>query len=201
VSRGRFALLFVALLLGSACSGADDAVDASAPIEGFDTSPGAGFWPRARLNLAIVRDPAATHDAALDLLDSEERDVRVAAVYVVSVTAQPEDAEALAPFLASSDDVERVLAAAGMLALEDARAVPILIEALGVDAALPFGAPPALVWEMARFALLQTTGQDLGLRGATTAAEAAAAITAWESWWADAEPSFQFVPVPDPVAP
>lgn len=157
--------------------------------------------PRARLAIALVTDPAATHDAALDLLESEDPDVRVAAVYAASVTARPEDAEALAPFLVSSDPVERVLAAAGMLAVEDARAVPVLIEALGEDALLPFGAPPGHVWQAARFALLQATGQDLGLRDANTAADVAATIPAWEAWWADAEATFEVVPAPDPLAP
>ncbi len=196
--------LVVVLALGLVgCVGGDDSDEDGprAAIEGFDTSVQEEFGPRARLNLALVTDPDATRAAALDLLGSEDPDVRIAAVYALSVTARPEDASALEPVLESADPGERVLAAAGLLALEDARSVPVLIQALGEDAALPFGYPAARVWEKARFALLQSTGQDLGLREATTAAEAAATIPAWEAWWEDAEASFEVVPAPEPFGP
>lgn len=200
MKRAVVVLLAIAL---TGCVGGDDGSGDGprAAIEQFDASPEVGFEPRARLNLALVSDPAATREAALELAESEDPDVRMAAVYALSVTAQPEDAGALAPFLDEPDPGLRVLAAAGMLAIEDGRAVPVLIHALGEDAALPFGSPPARVWEKARFALLQFTGQDLGLRDAATAAEAAATIPEWEAWWKDSETSFTGVPVPDPFAP
>lgn len=183
----------------TACTGGNGGGDEAsrAAIETFDASDPAGVTSRARLNLAIVSDPGSTREAALELLASGDADVRIAAVYALSVTALPEDVEVLAPFLEEPDPGERVLAAAGMLALEYPRAVPVLIEALGDDVALPFRFPPAHVWEAARFALLQSTGQDLGLRDATTADEAAATIPAWEAWWADAEATFQVVHAPD----
>lgn len=201
----RFVAILAALALPVACtSGQSDQggeVGPAAAIEGFDASPEAGFAPEARLSLAIVSDPEATHDAALELVGSDDPDVRMAAVYALSVTVRPEDADALAPFLEATDPGERVLAAAGMLALEDSRAVPVLIAALGEEAVLPFGSPRAAVWEKAKFALLRSTGQDLGLREATTASEAAATIPAWEAWWADAGSTFEVTSAPDPFAP
>jgi hypothetical protein len=191
------ALALLGACTGGANGGAGD-VGPAAAIEGFDASPGAGFAPEARLDLAIVSEPGATRSAALELIGSDDPDVRIAAVYALSVTVQTADAEVLAPLLEAADPGERVLVAAAMLAVGDARAVPVLIDALAEDAALPFGSPPARVWEKARFALLQFTGQDLGLRDATTAAEAAATIPAWESWWVGAEASFAVVPAPDP---
>ncbi len=208
-SRRLFAVsvvVFIATLaLLGACTGgpSDEGGEAgpAAAIEGFDASPDAGFAPEARLDLAIVSEPGATRTAALELIGSDDPDVRIAAVYALSVTLRAEDAEVLAPLLQADDPRERVLVAAAMLAVADPRAVPILIDALVEDAALPFGSPPARVWEKARFALLQFTGQDLGLRDAATASEAAATIPAWESWWQGAGSSFEIVPVPDPFGP
>jgi HEAT repeat protein len=184
------------LLLCAACGG-DEGGDPAAAIDGFDTSAEAGYGPRARLNIAIVAEPEATREAALERLESEDPDVRVAAVYALSITLTAEDANALVPLLESSDPGERVLAAAALLALEDDRALPVLIESLGEDVAIPFGSPPARVWEKARFALLQSTGQDFGLREATTASEAAATVPQWEAWWAEAEATFEIIRAPD----
>jgi HEAT repeat protein len=200
---GRTALLLLVLGLGTACGDPGEEVAGTsatihAAIREFDTSPAAGSASRSKLLHALVSDSAATREAARELIGSKEPDVRIAAVYALSVTAQRADADALSPLLESRDAGERVLAAAGMLAIADRRAVPVLIAALGDDTALPFGSPPARVWEKARYALLQSTGQDFGLRGAATAAEAAATMPAWEAWWADAEASFAVVPIPDP---
>lgn len=198
--------LAVLLVLGIAlvgCRGGRDdrgATSARAAIEGFDISD-SGFESRALLSLAIVTEPEETREAALDLLESDDPAVRIAALYALSVTARPEDADALASGLEFADPGERVLAAAGLLAAADPRAIPSLIQGLGEDSALPFGFPPPRVWESARFALLQSTGQDLGLRAATTAAEVAATIPAWEAWWAEAEASFEVVSAPDPLGP
>jgi hypothetical protein len=169
-----------------------------AAIEGFDTAPEAGFGPRARLNMALISNPEATRQAALDRIESTDADVRIAAVYALSVTLHLDDANTLASLLESPNSGERVLAAAGMLAVGDKRAIPVLIGELDDDAVLPFGSRPARVWEQARFALLQSTGQDFGLRKATTAAEAAATMPAWQAWWTRAETSFAIVPARDP---
>jgi hypothetical protein len=192
--------LVLALALGLAlvaCSERGGAVSRRAAIEAFGAQSGQA--PFAGLSEAIVADPEGTHQAALDLIASGDPDVRIAALYALSVTARPEDAETFAPFLESADAGERVLAGAALVALGDRRSVPVLIDSLGEDDALPFGFPPVPVWREARYALLQSTGQELGLREATTADQAAAAIPAWEAWWTSAGPTFEVVAVPDPL--
>jgi hypothetical protein len=196
-------LTLLLLAFGTACGsgGGDTEADPPAAIEGFDTSDRAGSPPRSRLNSAVLARPDASREAALAQLDAEDADARIAAAYALSLTLEPEDADAFAPLLQSRDSGERVLAAAGMLSLGDRRAVPVLIESLGVEDRLPFGAPPLAVWEKARAALLAFSGQDLGLRAADTAGEAEATARAWESWWADAEASFEVVRAPGPFRP
>jgi hypothetical protein len=195
---GRVTLVLLVVLLAVGCGGGSDdiAVDPSVAIESFDASPEAGSRSRSHLNAAVLAEPDASREAALDHLESQNPDVRIAAVYALSITLQPDDADALAPLLESDSSGQRVLAAAGMLAVGDGRAVPVLISALEVEDPLPFGSPPLRVWEQARFALLSFTGQDLGLRKAVTAQDAAATAPEWESWWASAEGSFEVVRAP-----
>jgi HEAT repeat protein len=193
--RGTLVLLI--LLLAGGCGGSDDvAADPSPAIESFDAAPEAGSHPRSRLNTAVLTEPEASREAALDHLESEDPDVRIAAAYALSITLEPDDADALAPLLESASSGERVLAASGMLAVGDGRAVPVLIAALDAEDPLPFGSPPVRVWEQARLALLTFTGQDLGLRKAATARKAAATVPGWESWWASAKDTFEVVRAP-----
>jgi HEAT repeat protein len=144
----------------------------------------------------VLAEPDAAREAALDHLESQDADARIAAVYTLSITLEPDDADALAPLLESTNPGERVLAATGMLAVGDGRGVPALIAALEIEDPLPFGSPPLRVWEQARFALLSFTGEDLGLREAAIAQDAAATAPEWESWWASAEGSFKVVRAP-----
>jgi hypothetical protein len=202
MGKGRCASVLLVLCFAAGCGGdAEPTVDASVAIEEFVTAPDAGAGPRSRVNAAVLAEPAASREAALGRLDSESPDVRLAAAYALSITMKLEDAEALAPLLDSADPAERVLAAAGMLAVGDKRAVPVLVAALGLDDPLPFGSPPLRAWEQARFALLAFTGRDFGLRTAATAAEAAATAAEWESWWATAEGSFEVVRAPGLLDP
>lgn len=203
MTRRHLVLTLLLLALVTACggSGGDAGVDPTAAIEGFDASAQAGSRPRSRLNTAVLAEPDASREAALEQLEAEDPDVRIAAVYALSLTLKAEDADALAPLLESQDSGERVLAAAGMLSLGDGRAVPVLIEALGIEDPLPFGAPPLRVWEQARVALLSFSGQDFGLGEAATAEEAEATAPDWESWWADAEASFEVVRAPELFGP
>jgi hypothetical protein len=194
---GRVTLVLAILLFAVGCGGSDEmAVDPSTAIESFDVSPEAGSRPRAHLNTAVLAEPDATREAALDRLESQDADIRMAAVYALSITLQPDDADALAPLLESANPGERVLAATGMLAVGDGRGVPVLIAALPLEDPLPFGSPPLRVWEQARFALLSFTGQDHGLREAATAQDAAATASEWESWWDSEEGSFEVVRAP-----
>jgi hypothetical protein len=195
---GRVMLVLLILIFAVGCGGGSDdvAVDPTVAIERFDATPDAGSRSRAHLNAAVLAEPDATRQAALDNLEAQDADVRLAAAYALSITLQPDDADALAPLLESSSPGERVLAAAGMLAVGDGRAVPELIAALELDDQLPFGSPRLRVWEQARFALLSFTGQDLGLRDAATMRDAAATVSEWQSWWASAEDSFKVVRAP-----
>jgi hypothetical protein len=195
---GRVMLVLLILFFAVGCGGGSDdsAVDPSSAIESFNAAPEAGSRPRSRLNAAVLTEPDATREAALELLASQDPDARIAAAYALSITLQPDDADALASLLESGSPGERVLAATGMLAVGDGRAVPVLISTLDVEDPLPFGSPPLGVWEQARFALLSFTGQDLGLRKAATAQDAAATAPEWESWWASAEGSFEVVRAP-----
>jgi hypothetical protein len=186
-------LLFVALVTACGNGGGGASADPTAAIEGFDSSSQAGSRPRSRLNTAVLAEPGAIRKAALANLEAEDPDVRIAAVYALSLTLKPEDANALAPLLESRDPRERVLAAAGMLSQGDRRAAPVLIKALGIGDPLPFGAPPLRVWEQARVALLSFSGQDFGLSKADTAQEAEATAPKWEPWWSKAEASFEVV--------
>ncbi len=195
---GRVMLVLLILFLAMGCGGGSDdsAVDPSSAIESFNAAPEAGSHPRSRLNAAVLTEPDATREAALELLESQDPDARIAAAYALSITLQPDDADALAPLLEADDPGVRVLAATGMLAVGDVRAVPELMAALELEDPLPFGSPPLRVWEQARFALLSFTGQDLGLREAATARDAAATVSDWQAWWGSAERSFEVVRAP-----
>lgn len=201
----RLVPVVVVVLLGAACGGggdgakrdaAGDEVDVGAAIEGFDATAGDDFERRARLDRALLADPAASRLAALEHLTSGERDVRLASVFVLSQTLRPEDAGALAGVLESEDPAARVLAASAMLSVGDAGGVDVLIELLGARDEVPFGRPAREVWRHARFALLSFTGQDFGLREAGTAADAAATASDWGTWWVEAAPTFEVVRTP-----
>jgi hypothetical protein len=169
-----------------------------AAIEGFDASDPANVGSRAALTIMVLTEPESTRATAMNLVGSEDPDVRRAALYALSMTLSSADVDALSPILESSDPRERVLAAAGLLAVGDARGVPVLIELLEDETPMALGFPPVHVWERARVALLQATGEDLGLRDAADAEAAAATIPAWELWWAGTEGDFQLVPASDP---
>jgi hypothetical protein len=203
VSGTNLVVTLLVLAQGTACvkGGGSAEADPAAAIEGFDATAEAGSRPRSRLDTALLAAPGASREAALAHLEAKDPDVRIAAVYALSLTVKAEDADALASLLNSRDSAERVLAAAGMLSLGDGRGVPPLIGALGIEDPLPFGDPPLRVWEQARFALLRSTGQDFGLGEAATAEAAVATARDWESWWADAEASFEVVRAPELFRP
>jgi HEAT repeat protein len=167
-------------------------------IEGFDVSEPANVGPRAALTISILTDPESTRTTAKNLVVAGDPDVRLAAIYALSTTLTPADVDALLPILESADPQERVLAAGGLLTVGDARAVPVLIALLAEETLIALGFPPVPVWERARVALLNATGQQFGLREATTAEAAAATIPDWEAWWAGAAGDFHVVLAEDP---
>ena len=169
-----------------------------AAIEGFDTSPEAGFGPRARLNRALISDPEATRQAALESIESKDADVRVAAVYTLWVALHPNDANTLASLLESPNSGERVLAAAGMLAV-GAEGDPSPHPGAGRRScpAIRFSSGSRLGASAVRPSSIQRAGLRASAE-ATTAAEAAATMPAWQAWWTRAETSFAIVPARDP---
>jgi HEAT repeat protein len=167
-------------------------------IEGFDVSEPANVGSRAALTIRILFDPESTRTTAKHLIVADDPDVRLAAIYALSSTLTPADVDALLPILESADPQERVLAAGGLLTVGEARAVPVLIALLADETLIALGFPPVPVWERARVALLNATGQDFGLRGAATRETAAATIPDWEAWWAGAEGDFHVVLAEDP---
>ena len=171
---------------------------AVAAIEGFDVADPANVGSRAALTIMVLTDPESTRATAKNLVGSDDPDVRLAAIYALSITLSSVDVDALLPILESTDPRERVLAAGGLLAIGDARAVAVLIALLDDETPIALGFPPVHVWERARVALLQATGEDFGLREAATAEAAAATVPDWEAWWAGAEADFHVVPAADP---
>jgi HEAT repeat protein len=183
-------LAFVA----AACGGGEESepaatVDAVAALEAFDGAQQARQRSFSRLNAALAAEPAATREAALSRLETDDRDLRLAAVYALGLSLEARDADRLAPFLESGLEAERVLAATALLSVGDGRAVPVLIEALESEELLPL-ANPTRVREQARFALGSFTGESFGLDRA-----------AWGAWWDQVESSFSVVRAPDRFAP
>jgi hypothetical protein len=194
----RLAAVLAVLALGCAACGGGDAggPPVGQAIEEFDPSPQARPRSLARLSVAAATEPEATREAALERLEAEDPDVRLAALHALGLTLEGDDSDALAAFLDSERPGERLLAASAVLSVGDARGVPVLIDALDDDRLLPIRAPSLPAWEQARFALLAFTGEDFGLRGAGDLPAAAATKPDWERWWTEAAPSFEVVRAP-----
>ena len=152
-------LAVLALLALPACGGdgdgSADGADASAAIEQFDSSARTRARSLAQLNLAVATNTEGVRAAAFDGLESDDPDVRLAAVYALGLASTPDDLEVLAPVVElPSDAAPRLLAATAALALGHVAALPVLIEALDDETSLPVQVPALQAWEQARFALL-----------------------------------------------
>lgn len=155
-------------------------------IASFATGPEQLNSSFAAIHRHVNERPADVRVAALDQLPTATGDVRYAALYALSLTAEGDDAfVALHDALESVDVDERMLAAGSLVARGDKAALPVLIEMLGSAEDLAFRDPPQAAWEFARFVLLRYTAEDLGLLGPRTfsAVDAAAAQPAWATWW------------------
>jgi HEAT repeat protein len=179
------AALFAAVVLLAGCGGGSQ--KASGPddaIARFSVAPARVNASFAGVNELALRDPEGMRAAALKELPSTDRNVRYAAVYALALTAKPgASLRALVPLLDSRDPSERVLAAQTLVAQQDRRGVPVLIDALDSNAPFAHWAPPRQVWEVARNALLRFVPVDLGLGKARTMRQAATAQRAWAAWW------------------
>ncbi|GBD15978.1 hypothetical protein HRbin26_00873 [bacterium HR26] len=139
-----------------------------AAVEGFDPIEEATFH---ELNmLALERaDMAATLAPYLEEPDSGRR---FAAIYLLALVADtPEEIEALKVALDDPVFSYRVVAAGSLAGLGVVEALPVLVEAVGSDALLPYSEFNEPVDALAREALEAYTGQTFA-----TAEE-------WRAWW------------------
>jgi hypothetical protein len=190
--RVRFAAIFLGLPAVLACSLLSQfsatptplpAPTATLPpvIETFDGSEDA----LDTLNRAILDDPGGVAQMGIASLPAEDVQVRYAAVYALSLTADASQAEALLPALQDPDGRLRTIAAGALIGLGRKESIPILIAALSSDDAIPYSEPPTAQWQLAYRALNYYTGQDFGFQaaGEADAAGRAAAAQAWQAWW------------------
>lgn len=185
----------VTIFVGSRGGGSDSKstglrdADAEDAVAGFDPSLNART-ELALIHVASERDPAALRTIALDQLTSNNPDVRWAALYALSVVVEPGDSEgasALMQSLGSTDVDERLAAASGLVAVGEKAAVPVLIAILESSETTQYIVMPS--WRVARGLLLTHVNQDLGLRDADSGRTVAAAMPAWQTWWAEHGPS------------
>lgn len=138
------------------------------------------------LDLAIESNPAAVIEQARSALTAEDPKVRFAAVYALGLTVEPGNADILVPVLEDPDPALRAIAAGALSGLGIKDSLPVLIEALAVDASLPYSDPPLPQWALAESALVEYTGQDFRVGAAIQDGDAPArqaAVEAWRGWW------------------
>jgi hypothetical protein len=167
-------------------------VDAAKAISGFDPGRRALDTSFARVDAAAESDPGGTRAAALSHLSSPGLPEHFAAVYAFGLTATASNRNELRLLLRSRHLTDRLLAAAALARLRDHAAIPPLIASLDSSAPVEYWAPALPAWRFARLVLLERTGQDFGLRGASTASTARAAAVRWRSWWQANSASFRF---------
>lgn len=178
----RFTVVFALAVVTTACHGGSSPVATPrSVITGFSVAQLDRSF--AVVNSAAWQDPRGLRTAASALLDSTDPVEQYAAAYAQSISADPGSVAQLTDLLNSTVETERLLAAAALVRLGDPAGIPILIDALGSDGPLVYWDPPESAWAFAQPILLRATGEDLGLRKARTAVQAAAAQTAWKRWW------------------
>lgn len=112
--------------------------------------------------------------ALAPLLEDEDPTRRWAAVYVVALsTDTPEEIRVLSAALDDSVLELRAAAAGSLSGLGVVDALPVLIEALGSEALLPYSDPPRPLKLLARRALEASTGQSF------------ADTAGWQAWWGE----------------
>lgn len=176
-------LLGVAMALAGCGGHQKPAAGAADAIAQFDaTKLNASF--RA-IDDAALGSAAQTRQAALARIGDHDPGIHYAALYALALTVAPgQVTSALESALRSPNQSERLLAARGLLAHGDKRAIPTMIAALKERFVPAFGNPPEPAWQVARFDLVQYVPVDLGLIGRhVSAARASAAAARWRSWW------------------
>ena len=175
-------LLACQTLLGSGAPTPRPEIEASIEAFGRDGADvGAAFDV---LEEQIRQSPAEIEQAALRQLNSDQEQVRLAAVYALARTYETAAGRrGLQQQLASEDVTLRLLAAAGLLIRGEAEAIPVLIAALREDEPLAFSQPPQLAWEYARALLLQYVEPEFGLLAAEDFGTVGVIAGAYEVWW------------------
>ena len=171
----------------SACGGsqARKTISPTDAIVKFSAAPEQVNRSFAVLNQETLSDPSGVRKAALEQLTAKDPDVHYAAVYALSLTAtRGPSLDALVPILKARDITQRILAAETLVAQQDKRGVPVLIDALDSTAPFAHWSPPRRAWEEAQRALLRFVPADLGLGRARTVQAASIAKRAWAQWWA-----------------
>ena len=127
-------------------------------------------------------------DALMEALRRPDPLSRWAAAAALGELESAAASEALAKALEDSNVSVRIRAAQSLLKLNDARGVPVLIEALKSDEVM-IGHPPELALDYANQVLESVTGESVGFRGDADPAETNAAIEQWTKWWEENKPS------------
>ncbi len=156
--------------------------DPATAIAHFD-----GGDPSTFLELELLIAHPASHpasaQAAVREISASDTDTRFAALYLLTNTGTPVYTPALMAALADPDNGLRAIAAGGLIGWGEKAAIPVLIESLTYEGSLPHSDPSAPIWILAQDALPFYTGEDFGLRTATTSAAALASVDAWRAWW------------------
>jgi len=162
--------------LGSGCGGGAKA--GQPPVTSKQVVAAVTSFDPANLAASIGRlDDASFGDASLatslkPYLRATDAGKRWAAVYLAAILIDTKTAALLKPALRDRDPANRALAAGALARTGAVDALPVLIEALGSKAMLPYNDPPKPVASFARGALAATTGK------------AFSTATEWRTWWA-----------------
>lgn len=136
------------------------------------------------LDAQIRNSPREVEVAALSAMDSPEPEVRLAALYALSLTATTDRATAaLKEGLQETDITLRLLAAAGLISRGEPQAIPVLIEALHSNEPLVYSEPPRVAWVYGRMLLIQYVEPEFGLLAADDFESVGLAAEAYQAWW------------------
>lgn len=139
----------------------------------------------ARLDLLILnpdRHEEAATAAAAHVNDSDP-DVAFAAIYLLGLTGDATNTGALSRALENEHLALRTVAAGTLIGWGAADAVPILINALDSRETIPHSEPITPIANLAIEALPHYTGEDFGLRTATSLEDLTVAKSEWEAWY------------------
>ena len=179
-------------LLLAACGGDRDSP--AQAITDFSGDPEAVDDSFAAIHDHLRERPDELRAAALEHLGEEDPNVHYAAMYALSLTAEPgESADGLRRYLGSDDLNERFLAAGSLLARGEKEAIPVLIDLLDSEDPVAYRDPPRMAWQVARSALLTFVEQDHGLVDAEGFEDVSATKPAWERWWDEAGDAVQWI--------